>query len=196
MFRKILIFSSLLNLMACHSAQVLKPVFLPNFQISVPDFRIVNPDAVSPIIPNLEELYAFRAQEIVRLARSYLGTPHRFGKLSRQGTDCSGLTTICFRKYGLHLPRSSDGQAQIGKNIAFNQLKIGDLVFFHPSPNSSRISHVGIISQLENGKIRFIHTSTKRGVVEDNFLHQHWQKRLAKAIRAVHLLPTISFCEK
>jgi len=195
MCRNILISTAFLVLSTCKSAQVLAPVPVENFQLTFPSPNIPNPDAISPFIPNLEQLYDTKAQEIVRVARSYLGTPHRFGKLSRKGTDCSGLTTLCFRKYGLHLPRSSSGQAQIGKNIPLKQLKIGDLVFFHPSPKSGRISHVGIISKIADNKIRFIHTSTTRGVVEDNFLHHHWQKRFAKAVRAVHLLPTISFCE-
>lgn len=195
MNQKILLFSLFTLCTSCDSTKVLIPVLYPNFEPSQPQFTISNPDIISPTIPNLETLYAIKALEIVAFARTYLGTPHRFGKLSRKGTDCSGLTTMCFKKYGLNLPRSSGGQASIASGVNRKQLKIGDLVFFHPSPNSSRISHVGIISQIQHNNIRFIHTSTKRGVVEDNFLHHHWQKRFAKAIRAVHLLPTISFCE-
>lgn len=161
----------------------------------VSPFTISNPDAVSPFIPNLEQLYAMKTEDIVRVAHSYIGTPYRYGSASRKGTDCSGLTAICFRNFGLKLPRSSADQSKIGQRIVGRRLKVGDLVFFHPTPKSRRISHVGIISKITTHEMRFVHASSKRGVVEDNFLHHHWQKRFAKAIRAVHLLPTISFCE-
>ena len=53
--------------------------------------------------------------------------------------DCSGLTMRAYQSAGVNLPHSSAAQSRMGKSIAFNQKKPGDLLFF-----GRPVSHVGI----------------------------------------------------
>ena len=53
--------------------------------------------------------------------------------------------------------------AKTGKRILKKDAKPGDLIFFNT--NGSNISHVGIVTENSDGVIKFIHSSTTRGVV-------------------------------
>ena len=106
----------------------------------------------------------------------WLGVPYRYGGNTRRGLDCSGLSHIIYKNaYGVTIPRST---AQLTKTkmkkVSRSDLKPGDLVFFATSRDRSKITHVGIY--LKDG--RFIHASTKRGVVVDNltdgYYHDRW----------------------
>lgn len=58
-------------------------------------------------------------------------------------TDCSGWIQYIYGKFGIKLPRVSYEQAKTGKPIKFQDLQIGDLMFFSTRPDH-KISHVGI----------------------------------------------------
>ena len=45
-------------------------------------------------------------------------------------TDCSGWAQGVYKKFGVNLPRVSRDQAKVGKHVTFQQLQIGDLMFF------------------------------------------------------------------
>lgn len=123
------------------------------------------------------ELY----EKILEAAFSQLGKRYSSGgKTPRQGFDCSGFTTWVFNRYGIELPRSSREQYQVGKMVAKNQLRKGDLVFF--KTRKSRISHVGIY--LENGK--FIHSASAGKDVQISSLDEtYWSKRYAGGRRVL-----------
>lgn len=53
--------------------------------------------------------------------------------------DCSGLTLRAFQKAGVSLPHHSGSQFKYGKQVAYSNLKPGDLLFF-----GKPISHVSI----------------------------------------------------
>jgi lipoprotein Spr len=95
----------------------------------------------------------------------WLGVRHRIGGNTKKGVDCSGLTSILYKKvYGQQLERSSQGI--LSKNctrIDRANLCEGDLVFFRTSGRGARgtATHVGIY--LKNG--RFIHASVSNGVI-------------------------------
>ena len=126
-----------------------------------------------------------KAEKVVEAARQQLGTPHLLKNPKREpATDCSGMTCKSYSTVGVSLPRTTIGQAEMGKFVPKNALQKGDLVFFTSKKNNGRVSHVGLISRVEeNGEIYFIHTSTSRGVVEDDFYMQHWQDNFVTARR-------------
>ncbi len=131
-----------------------------------------------------EQLY--KAEQVVDAARKQLGTPHLLkNPRKKTATDCSGMTCKSYSTVGVNLPRTTTGQAQMGKFVPKKAIQKGDLVFFTSKKNNGRISHVGIVSRVENGQTFFIHTSTSRGVVEDDFYMKHWQENFVTARRVL-----------
>lgn len=101
------------------------------------------------------DLYAFIDQ--------WMGSPHRMGGLTKSGIDCSAFINLIYQEiYDKSLPRVSRDMAQAVRRKYENKLKEGDLVFF--SFGGKSVDHVGLY--LHNGK--FVHVSTKQGVVISN----------------------------
>ncbi len=95
-----------------------------------------------------------KQEEIINLAKLFLGVPYLWGGKSFFGIDCSGFVQLIFRVSGYELPRDSGDQSKIGQNVDFiHESQPGDLAFF--ANEEEKITHVGII--LENGHI--IHAS-------------------------------------
>jgi hypothetical protein len=88
--------------------------------------------AVSNPIPTLrsESEEIDESEEIVRNARRYLGTEYRWGGMTTEGIDCSGLVWMAYRLAGYTLPRDADQQRQVGIHVSREELKPGDLLFF------------------------------------------------------------------
>jgi cell wall-associated NlpC family hydrolase len=105
------------------------------------------------------------------------GTRYRIGGLSKDGIDCSGFIHMTFKsRLSITLPRSSDQQAELGTDVDKDQLQAGDLVFFK---TGRTLRHVGVY--LEDG--RFLHASTKLGVVISRLNESYWKSAFWKAKR-------------
>jgi cell wall-associated NlpC family hydrolase len=63
-------------------------------------------------------------------AREYLGAPYRWGGMTRQGIDCSGLVHMSYRRAGRTIPRDADEQEAAGAVIREDALEPGDLVTY------------------------------------------------------------------
>ncbi len=105
---------------------------------------------------------------------AWLGVPYRSGGATRRGTDCSGLTFAIYQKvYRKTLSRNSDEQRRKDcHKVKKPKLREGDLVFFHNGRKKKQASHVGIY--LKND--RFIHASTRQGVIISSLNEDYWQK--------------------
>lgn len=127
-------------------------------------------------------------QKVISSAKAYVGTPYRFGGLTRAGMDCSGLLVISFKEAGLDLPRTSKEQSKIGKGIGLQELKPGDLVFFAAGKRRREITHVGLVTEVRSkDDVQFIHASTKLGVMETNLMADYFKKIFIKARRPPYL---------
>lgn len=100
---------------------------------------------------------------VVAKARGSIGTRYKLGGTKPGvGLDCSGLVRYAMSMVDLVLPRTAQGQAQVGTEVPKNlsALKPGDVLTFG---RGKRISHVGIY--VGDGKM--VHASTsKRRVIE------------------------------
>lgn len=95
-------------------------------------------------------------QEVEEVSRFYLNTPYLWGGRSVFGIDCSGLTQMVFKHFGMAIRRDAYQQATQGRTVDFLQeAKAGDLAFF--DSEEGKITHVGIL--ISNSEI--IHASGK-----------------------------------
>jgi cell wall-associated NlpC family hydrolase len=124
-------------------------------------------------------------EKVITVARSYRGTPYKFGGTTRIGIDCSGLLCQSFSAIDVQLPRNSTAQSQFGPTVSEKDLQKGDLVFFGPSRGSNQITHVGLVTEVDKPKeqVTFIHSSTRLGVIEDNLYSGYWNNLFIKAVR-------------
>jgi len=118
-------------------------------------------------------------QEILRVARSYLGTPyHHQGRIKGAGMDCVGLIICVCKDLGVFPPdfefngytRRTKGNEMLriaqGYLLSAKSEDIGQLILFH----NAGVSHCAISSE-ENRIIHCVYHSSKllRGVREEAF---------------------------
>ncbi|HYD26900.1 NlpC/P60 family protein [Brevundimonas sp.] len=70
----------------------------------------------------------------VAVAERLLGVPHSLGARSSTATDCSGLVQQALYACGLAGPRYSDQQAELGRAVAREEARRGDLVVWLAEP--------------------------------------------------------------
>ena len=115
--------------------------------------------------------------KLERMYKKYKGTKYRYGGTTSRGFDCSGFVQRVYKEaFNINLPRSTKDMMKLGKKINKNELKPGDLVFFHPT---RKYYHVGIYL----GKGIFMHASTSRGVIKSDLSLNYWKKSYIKSRR-------------
>ena len=77
-----------------------------------------------------------KAEQVIAIAKQYVGTPYVLGGTSPSGWDCSGYTSFVYGKVGVDLPRTSSAQKGAGQIVSASEAKAGDIIW---SPG-----HVGI----------------------------------------------------
>ncbi|WP_406667687.1 NlpC/P60 family protein [Gallaecimonas sp. GXIMD1310] len=108
-------------------------------------------------------------QALVAQYRQWQGVPYRLGGTSKTGIDCSAFTRQTFKqRFSITLPRTTAAQVRLGKPVAQQHLRPGDLVFFK---TGRRSRHVGIYQ----GNGLFLHASTSVGVTVSALDNPYWQ---------------------
>ena len=105
------------------------------------------------------------SNDIVRVARGYLGKPYVWGGESEAegGYDCSGFVFSVLNKCGMKVPRTTaQGYSVLGKKVA--NIQSGDLLFFGKS--TKRITHIAIAinsTQMVESRGNSKNTKTNKG---------------------------------
>lgn len=115
-----------------------------------------------------------KQKKVVEESLTWLGTPYKYAcSDKKRGTDCSGLVLRVYEDAaGLKLPRNSKKQAEFCRRIGKSKVKPGDLVFFATGRDKNNISHVGIMID----EMRFVHASTKKGVIVSDMNTPYYQR--------------------
>ena len=106
---------------------------------------------------------------ICETARLFVGIPYLWGGRSYAGIDCSGFVQVVHKIHGINLPRDSRPQAAFCKEIDFQEITKGDLIFF--GKTQEKITHVGIYL----GDNKIIHASgcVKIDTLSSKGIHSH-----------------------
>ncbi|GAB3991495.1 hypothetical protein GCM10028807_21640 [Spirosoma daeguense] len=128
-------------------------------------------------------------KEVIGFAKEHLYTRYRSGGMTTHGFDCSGFTRFCFNHFGLLLPHSSAAQGNVGEAIDKEQAQPGDLILFKGhSSKGSRIGHVGLITEVIDNQIKFIHSAWNGGVRYDYLSADYYKRRFVGVRRVAHML--------
>jgi lipoprotein Spr len=124
--------------------------------------------------------------QLIHSASENLGVKYKTGGTTKAGFDCSGLIYSVFNSYNIQLPRSSFEQSKLGLIIdrERDNVKKGDLIFFKTN-RKSQINHVGMIIEVSDDNVKFIHSSTSKGVIISSTKEPYYQNSFVQINRII-----------
>ena len=125
------------------------------------------------------------ADKLVVTASDNIGTRYRSGGVTKDGFDCSGLIYATFGMYDISLPRTSIEMSNYGTVVSTNEAQKGDLIFFKTS-RRQQINHVGMVVEVLDGEIKFIHSATHGGVMISSTKESYYEKNFAQINRVLN----------
>lgn len=126
-----------------------------------------------------------KADQIISTALQFSGVRYKWGGTTKKGMDCSGLLYVSFGEHDINLPRVSRDMAEKGRKIRVKNVEKGDLLFFNTKKRGKKINHVGMVVAVESDEIKFIHSSTSRGVIVSSLREGFWNHAFVKATRVL-----------
>ncbi len=116
------------------------------------------PATATPAPPAGTGLSESEQQALVELARSLIGTPYVYARMSpEEGFDCSGFTSYVYKTlFGIKLPRTARDQSGYGQPVSNADIAIGDILCFDWFKDDGICDHVGLY--IGNG--RYVHASS------------------------------------
>lgn len=125
---------------------------------------------------------SYLVKQLINAASDNLGSRYRSGGTTPDGFDCSGLMYSTFKQFDISLPRSSVDMAKKGRKLNNDEIQKGDLIFFRTN-GKSVINHVGMVIEVNDEEIKFIHSSTSSGVIISSTKESYYGRTFAQANR-------------
>ncbi len=122
--------------------------------------------------------------QLIERASENIGSRYRTGGTTKSGFDCSGLMCTTFGAFDIKLPRTSREQSGVGTKINTEEAQKGDLIFFKTN-GRSQINHVGMVVEVSEGEIKFIHSSVSNGVIISSTKEKYYQKNFSQINRVL-----------
>lgn len=122
--------------------------------------------------------------QLIERASENIGTRYRTGGTTKSGFDCSGLMCTTFEAFDIKLPRTSIAQSGFGTKINTEEAKKGDLIFFKTN-GRRQINHVGMVVEVCEGEIKFIHASVSNGVIISSTKEKYYEKNFTQINRVL-----------
>ena len=113
-----------------------------------------------------------------------IGSRYQTGGTSPGAFDCSGLMIYIYNDSGVKLPRTSAEQSRFGTRIKNSEAQKGDLIFFSTN-GSGNVNHVGMVTENEEGNIKFIHSSVHGGVIISSLSEGYYSKKIKHVNRVL-----------
>ena len=118
--------------------------------------------------------------QIVKTARDQIGSKYQYSAKGPKTFDCSGLVTYVYNKESIHISGSASNMYSKGRVIPLQRARPGDLIFYK---KGGRIFHVSIISRKEEDKLWVVHSTSSRGVIEEEVLASvYWRPMIYKTV--------------
>lgn len=126
-----------------------------------------------------------KTDNIINYAQQFKGVRYKWGGTSRSGMDCSGLVYESFKYFDVFLPRISRDMAKKGHKISLKKILKGDLLFFKTGNRRNSINHVGLVVEIKDNNIKFIHSTSGKGVIVSSLNENYWLKTFSEARRVL-----------
>ncbi|QKJ62813.1 C40 family peptidase [Flavobacterium sp. M31R6] len=144
--------------------------------------KLIPKDTISATFNNMSNVGLI--DQLIQTAYDKIGTRYRSGGTTTAGFDCSGFMCSTFGNFDIKLPRSSIEQSSFGERVETENVQKGDLIFFKTN-GRSHINHVGMVIDVVDDEIKFIHSSTHSGVIISSTKEPYYRRNFAQVNRVL-----------
>lgn len=117
---------------------------------------------------------------VVDFAQQQVGKKYRNAGKGPKSFDCSGLVAYVYGHHDIVVSGSASSILKQGKEVSMRDAQAGDLVFYK---RKGRVFHVSIITRSSKDLLSVVHSTTSRGVMEENVLtSNYWKPMIHKII--------------